>query len=490
MAEGAVHKHGLLAAAVLAILVMPLLAYAPPAWAQTPVSLTINTQYSGGQSLIGMWTTLAQNGQTIATGFSPAQFNLSSGQQYSVAVSNYGSTVFDHWADNGSTNPVRTVSITQATALTAIYRTAAVALNPASGTVGTQITVTGSNFPANAAVSLTYAGSAVATNPSSVTTSASGAFTATFAVPSSSTPGQNAVQATTAGIFASATFTHGSSSNSQLTVNSQYMAGQPLTGMWTVLSQNGQTVGTGFTPAQFTLSSGPQYTIGVGDYGQTVFDHWLDTGSTSATRTVSITQATTLTAVYRNNAVNQPPVANSQPVNVNENSQVTITLAGSDPEGQPIKFYVVNPPSHGALGVINQASRTVTYNPYDYYDGPDSFTFVTNDGTQDSSPATVSITVANTASKTTSDAVVITVNPQGRSVTGFWTTLFQNGNQVNADYTHLAFNVNNGQQYVINASPSFGNSVFDHWQDNASKNPSRAISISKDTPFIAVYRTQ
>ncbi|MEO9294608.1 MAG: hypothetical protein ABI347_03300, partial [Nitrososphaera sp.] len=353
MGENAVRRKGRLALAMLAVLVLSLLTYAPSAWAQTPVSLTINTQYASGQALTGMWTVLSQNGQTVATGFSPAQFNLSSGQQYTVAVSNYGQIVFDHWADNGSTNPTRTVSITQATTLTAIYRSAAITLNPASGTVGTQVTVTGSNFPPTSQVSVTYAGGTAATSPSSVTTSSSGAFTATFAVPSSSTPGQNTVQATAGGISAIAAFTHTSSSNQQLTISSQYASGQALTGMWTVLSQNGRTVDSGFTPKQFTLASGQQYSVGVGNYGQIVFDHWADNGSTSATRTVSITQATTLTAIYRNTAANQPPVANNQSVSVNENSQVTITLSGSDPEGQPLKFYIVTPPSHGVLGIVS-----------------------------------------------------------------------------------------------------------------------------------------
>jgi hypothetical protein len=194
---------------------------------------------------------------------------------------------------------------------------------------------------------------------------------------------------------------------------------------------------------------------------------------------------------------NLRPTANSQSFTMNENAARTITLSGSDPEGQPLKFYIVTPPSHGVLGIVssnnnnNNNQNTVTYRPYDYYDGPDSFTFVTNDGTLDSAAAaTVGIMVANTASKTTSDAVVISINPQGKSVTGFWTTLFQNGNEINGDFTHLAFNVNNGQQYVINASPGFDNQVFDRWQDMGSTNPSRTVSIAKDTPFIAIYRTQ
>lgn len=87
-----------------------------------------------------------------------------------------------------------------------------------------------------------------------------------------------------------------------LTVNSQYMSGQLLTAMWTTLSQNGQTVATGFSTAQFSISSGQQYTVAISDYGGIVFDHWLDNsgGNANSSRAVSIGSDTVLTAVYRN----------------------------------------------------------------------------------------------------------------------------------------------------------------------------------------------
>jgi hypothetical protein len=80
------------------------------------------------------------------------------------------------------------------------------------------------------------------------------------------------------------------------------MSGGTLTGFWTTLAQNGQTIGTGFTPVTFTLSSGQQYTTTVSGYGLWRFDHWLDNGSTNPSRVVSIASDTTLTAVYRNTA--------------------------------------------------------------------------------------------------------------------------------------------------------------------------------------------
>jgi hypothetical protein len=268
-------------------------------------------------------------------------------------------------------------------------------------------------------------------------------------------------------------------------VSSQYGSGQTLAGMWTVLEQNGQTVATGFTPVQFTLASGQQYTVTVGDYQSIVFHHWADNGSTNAARTISITQPTSITAVYSNGS-NPPPVANGQSVSLNENAARTITLTGSDPDGQALQFFIASAPLHGTLGLVNQA--TVRYTPYDYYDGPDSFSFVANDGNSDSSPATVNISVANTATKTTSRAVVITAELNGHSATGMYTTLAQGSTVVNAGYSHVGFDVNNSQQYTLTVS-NFENFLFDHWVDTGSTNPSRTVSISKDTAFLAAYKT-
>jgi hypothetical protein len=476
-----------LAIVIMLVLAIPMLATATPvAWGQAPVSLTINSQYASGQPLTGMWTTLSQNGQTVATGFSPAQFSLASGQQYVAAISNYGSIIFDHWADNGSTNAARTVSITQATTLTAVYRSASITLSPASGTVGTQVTVTGSSFAPNSSVAINYNGNAVATAPASVMTGSSGAFTASFAVPLSSMSGANTVQASTGpAASATATFTHQSSSSYPLTVSSQYGSGQALAGMWTVLEQNGQTVATGFTPVQFTLASSQQYTVTVGDYQSIVFHHWADNGSTNAARTISVTQPTSIMAVYGNGS-NPPPVANGQSVSVNENAARIITLTGSDPDGQALQFFIASAPLHGTLGLVNQA--TVRYTPYDYYDGPDSFSFVANDGSSDSAPAIVNISVTNTATKTTSKAVVITAELNGHSATGMFTTLSQGSSVINSGYSHVDFDVNNNQQYTITVN-NFENFLFDHWFDTGSTNPSRAVSISQDAAFLAVYKT-
>jgi hypothetical protein len=51
---------------------------------------------------------------------------------------------------------------------------------------------------------------------------------------------------------------------------------------------------------------------------------------------------------------------------------------------------VVTTPAHGTL---SGNATNLTYTPNNGYTGTDSFTFVASDGTVDSAPATISITV-------------------------------------------------------------------------------------------------
>jgi hypothetical protein len=59
-------------------------------------------------------------------------------------------------------------------------------------------------------------------------------------------------------------------------------------------------------------------------------------------------------------------------------------------DGDALTFTIVTPPAHGTLA---GTAPNLTYTPAANYNGPDSFSFKANDGTVDSSPATVSITV-------------------------------------------------------------------------------------------------
>ena len=63
---------------------------------------------------------------------------------------------------------------------------------------------------------------------------------------------------------------------------------------------------------------------------------------------------------------NQPPTADPQTVSTDEDMAVTITLTGSDPNGDPLTFSIVTPPAHGTLGPFTSVTPTsvqVLYTP-------------------------------------------------------------------------------------------------------------------------------
>jgi hypothetical protein len=91
------------------------------------------------------------------------------------------------------------------------------------------------------------------------------------------------------------------------------------------------------------------------------------------------------------NPVNHPPVATAGSASTNQNTSVQVTLLGSDIDSDPLVYSVVSGPSHGSLGAVS--GDKVAYTPTGGYSGADSFTFKVNDGTGDSDPAIMSITV-------------------------------------------------------------------------------------------------
>ena len=87
---------------------------------------------------------------------------------------------------------------------------------------------------------------------------------------------------------------------------------------------------------------------------------------------------------------NEVPTADDQAVVVAIDGAVQITLTGSDPDGDPLTFMVVDEPLNGALA---GDPPTFNYVPNPFYEGPDSFTFKASDGLSPSQLATISITV-------------------------------------------------------------------------------------------------
>ncbi|MHB1241080.1 MAG: Ig-like domain-containing protein, partial [Gammaproteobacteria bacterium] len=95
-------------------------------------------------------------------------------------------------------------------------------------------------------------------------------------------------------------------------------------------------------------------------------------------------------------AGNKPPVLGTNPLPVSTaEAPVTVNLLTaanvSDPDGDIVTILSVGAAAHGT--VVNNGNGTVTYTPNTYYNGPDSFTYVADDGKGGQTTGTVNVTV-------------------------------------------------------------------------------------------------
>jgi Bacterial Ig domain len=123
-------------------------------------------------------------------------------------------------------------------------------------------------------------------------------------------------------------------------------------------------------------------------------------------------------------AVNRAPTANPQSVSTPQNTAKSVTLTGSDPDGNALTFAVVTNPAHGTL---SGTAPNLTYTPTSGYTGPDSFTFKVNDGTVDSAAATVSITVTPVSATHSAQGSGTVVPVSGGKATSFSFNVSQTG---------------------------------------------------------------
>ena len=180
----------------------------PPSPTQT---VTVQSKDLSGKTITGLWTEISSGSTLVSSGYTTMTYDATTGAQYQVCVSNYQNNVFDHW-DDGSTNSCRTITPTQATTLTASYKT----------TVNTSVAIK---------------------------------------------------------------------------VQSKDLAGNAITGLWTEIYSGTKLVKSGYTTLSYTGNAGTQYKVCMSNYQNFVFDHWGN-GSTNSCKTITPTQATTLTAFY------------------------------------------------------------------------------------------------------------------------------------------------------------------------------------------------
>ncbi|MEO5714575.1 MAG: Ig-like domain-containing protein, partial [Luteolibacter sp.] len=216
-------------------------------------------------------------------------------------------------------------------------------------------------------------------------------------------------------------------------------------------------------------------------------------------------------------SVNIAPVASNQSVSLNEDGSLPITLGATDTNGDPLTFTVTGTPQHGSL---SGTAPNLTYTPAPNYSGPDSFTYKVNDGTVDSTPATISITVnpqeefaqwmntfslsAGPTADSDNDSIsnvveyVIGGNPANRADANLLPTISlvtadPDGNTVNSDYLLFTYR----RTDLANTDPSmtirvtWGTSLTGAWAN--STGTSGVVTLVNDngagpsTDIVSVY---
>ncbi len=86
----------------------------------TTVTLKVKSANLSGNPIQGLWTVIKSKGIVVAKGYTALAFAATPGIPYTITVSNYQNYVFNHW-NNASTNPTRTVTLTQSLNVMAYY---------------------------------------------------------------------------------------------------------------------------------------------------------------------------------------------------------------------------------------------------------------------------------------------------------------------------------------------------------------------------------
>ncbi len=102
------------------------------------------------------------------------------------------------------------------------------------------------------------------------------------------------------------------------------------------------------------------------------------------------TDPSNLATVTIDVAVNHLPEAVPQTITLDEDCPQAILLSGTDLDGDLLTYHIVDPPQNGTL---SGTAPDLVYTPNADYYGSDAFTFFVNDSTDDSLPATVSLTI-------------------------------------------------------------------------------------------------
>jgi large repetitive protein len=190
---------------------------------------------------------------------------------------------------------------------------------------------------------------------------------------------------------------------------------------------------------------------------------------------------------------------------VDSGAPVTGTIDCFDDEGDALTFSAEAPPAHGELGEIHSegdAGASFTYTPSPGYAGSDQFALVANDGTQDSEPVVVDVTVAAATDDppscaatlaTTSDASANFEIEQGETVHGALTCVDEEPDALDFDlaappaHGALAPLSADGGGVDIAYTPSPGYLGFDSFRVDVSDGFNPAVPVTVRIRVVAPH---
>ena len=190
------------------------------------------------------------------------------------------------------------------------------------------------------------------------------------------------------------------------------------------------------------------YTPAADFFGQDTFKYTISDGNGP----LSVDTATVTVNVA---AVNDPPVANNDAYDALSGIQLTVLAADGlllndhDIESDVLKAVLVTPPTNGTLAFSDDGS--FQYTPGPGFAGDDTFTYRANGGSNDSDPATVTITVVNQVPFANNDFFSMTNTNDGTGV-DFAPGVLANDNDGDAGDVLLA---------LLGSGPSSGALDFD-----------------------------
>ncbi len=191
------------------------------------------------------------------------------------------------------------------------------------------------------------------------------------------------------------------------------------------------------------------------------------------------------------NAVNDVPVAVAQNVTTDEDTALPITLTGTDAENSTLAYTVVAQPAHGTL---SGTAPDFTFTPSANFNGTDTFTFTVNDGTADSSIATVSITVnavndipdAVSQNVTTDEDTALLITLAGTDIESSALTFTIVAPPTNGTLSGSAPNLTYTPALNYNGVDSFTFKVNDGSIDSAFASVSISVTAVNDAPVFSV----